>query len=140
MRLIRTAAPTITHATAEVSAIAGHRRRDAGRGTGLDAVLRNICNRLGGFEPDVRHRTDDGLLLSALVASGRAVALLPALFTAEMPHLIARRVREERFQRTIFTATRHTTSRAPAVVAVRDALRDAARRVAAGERTLEVLD
>jgi hypothetical protein len=43
------------------------------RGTGLDAVVRNVCNRVGGFEPDVRHRSDDGLVLSALVASGRAV-------------------------------------------------------------------
>jgi DNA-binding transcriptional LysR family regulator len=47
------------------------------RGTGLDAVIRNVCNRLGEFEPDVRHRSDDGLVLSALVASGRAVTLLP---------------------------------------------------------------
>ena len=109
------------------------------RGTGLDAVLRNVCNRLGGFEPDVRHRSDDGLVLSALVASGRAVALLPALLTAEMPHIIARRLREERLQRTIFTATRTTISNAPAVLAVRAALLDTARRVAVRQRNLEVL-
>ena len=48
-------------------------------GTGLDAVVRNVCNRLGGFEPEIRHRSDDGLVLSALVASGRALTLLPAL-------------------------------------------------------------
>ena len=111
----------------------GHRR------TGLDAVLRNVCNRLGGFEPDVQHRSDDGLVLSALVASGRAVALLPALLTAEMPHIIARRLREERLQRTIFTATRTTMSEAPAVLAVRQALGDTARRVASRQRNLEVL-
>ena len=125
--------PVRLAALADATWASGH------RGTGLDAVLRNMCNRLGGFEPDVRHRTDDGLLLSALVASGRAVALLPALFTAEMPHLIARRVREERLQRTIFTATRHTTAMAPAVLAVRAALADTGRRVAAGRSTLEVL-
>jgi len=109
------------------------------RGTGLDAVLRNVCNRLAGFEPDVRHRSDDGLVLSALVASGRAVALLPALLTAEMPHIIARRLREERLQRTIFTATRATMSEARAVLAVREALLDTARRVALQQRNLEVL-
>jgi len=125
--------PVRLAACADAAWASGH------RGTGLDAVLRNICNRLGGFEPDVRHRTDDGLLLSALVASGRAVALLPALLTADMPHLTARRVREERLQRTIFTATRTTTGAAPAVVAVRDALRDTARRAAVRQRTLEVL-
>jgi LysR substrate binding domain len=73
-------------------------------------VVRNVCNRLGGFEPDVRHRSDDGLVLSALVASGRAVALLPALLTAAVPQIIARRLRDERLQRTIFTATRATTT------------------------------
>jgi DNA-binding transcriptional LysR family regulator len=97
-------------------------------GTGLDAVVRNVCNRLGGFEPEIRHRSNDGLVLSALVASGRAVALLPALLVAAMPQLTARRLREERLQRTIFTATRATISEAPAVLAVREALGDAARR------------
>ena len=109
------------------------------RGTGLDAVLRNVCNRLGGFEPDIHHRSDDGLVLSALVASGRAITLLPALLTTAMPQITARRLRDERLQRTIFTATRRTTSDAPAARAVREALRDTARRVAAGQRNLELL-
>jgi DNA-binding transcriptional LysR family regulator len=109
------------------------------RGTGLDAVVRNVCNRLGGFEPDIRHRSDDGLVLSALVASGRAVALLPALLTAAVPQIIARRLRDERLQRSIFTATRTTTTEAPAVLAARQALRDTTRQVAAGQRDLELL-
>jgi DNA-binding transcriptional LysR family regulator len=108
-------------------------------GTGLDAVVRNVCNRLGGFEPDVRHRSDDGLVLSALVASGRAVTLLPALLCAAMPQITARRLREERLQRTIFTATRASTSEAPAVLAARVALRDAAQHATAGKRGLEIL-
>ena len=108
------------------------------RGTGLDAVVRNVCNRLGGFEPDIRHRSDDGLVLSALVASGRAIALLPSLLAAAMPQITARRLREERLQRTIFTATRATIAAAPAVLAVREALRDTARQVAAGQRGLEL--
>ena len=109
------------------------------RGTGLDAVVRNVCNRLGGYEPHIRHRSDDGLVLSALVASGRAVALLPALLATGMPQIIARRLREERLQRTIFTATRVTASDAPALHAVRKALLDTARQVAAHQRNLEVL-
>jgi DNA-binding transcriptional LysR family regulator len=109
------------------------------RGTGLDAVVRNVCNRLGGFEPDIRHRSDDGLVLSALVASGRAVTLLPALLTGALPQIVARRLREERLQRTIFTATRTTTTDAPAVIAARRALRDASRTVASGQRDLELL-
>jgi DNA-binding transcriptional LysR family regulator len=102
-------------------------------------VVRNVCNRLGGFEPDVRHRSDDGLVLSALVASGRAVALLPALLTTTMRQMTARRLREERLQRTIFTATRTAAAEAPAVLAARAALRDTARRVASRQRDLEVL-
>jgi DNA-binding transcriptional LysR family regulator len=109
------------------------------RGTGLDAVVRNVCNRLGGYEPDIRHRSDDGLVLSALVASGRAVALLPALLATGMPQITARRLREERLQRTIFTAARVTATDAPAVHAIRDALLDTARQVAARQRNLEVL-
>ena len=77
-------------------------------------------------------------MLGALVASGRAVSLLPALLTAAVPQIIARRLREERLQRTIFTATRTTTAQAPAVLAVRQALRDTARQVAARRRDLEI--
>jgi hypothetical protein len=56
-----------------------------------------------------------------------------------MPQISARRLREERLQRTVFTATRTTNARAPAVLAVREALDDAARLLAAGQRDLEVL-
>jgi DNA-binding transcriptional LysR family regulator len=108
-------------------------------GTGLDAVVRNVCNRLGGFEPDVRHHSDDGLVLSALVASGRAVALLPALLTSAMPQIRARPLREERLQRTIFTATRATASQAPAILAVRQALRDTAADLATHQQELNVV-
>ncbi|MEU7902473.1 LysR family transcriptional regulator [Actinoplanes sp. NPDC049118] len=108
------------------------------RGTGLDAVLRNVCNRLAGFEPTVRHRSDDGLVLGALVASGRAVALLPALLTAAMPQITGHRLSEERLQRTIFTATRATAADAPAVVAVLTALRQAARAAAANRDDIDV--
>jgi DNA-binding transcriptional LysR family regulator len=121
-------------------AVCEHEAWAAGhRGTGLDAVVRNVCNRVGGFEPDVRHRSDDGLVLSALVASGRAVTLLPALLATAMPPIIARRLREERLQRTIFSATRTTASDAPAVLAVRHALTDTARQIASQRRDLELL-
>jgi hypothetical protein len=56
-----------------------------------------------------------------------------------VPQITTRRLREERLQRTIFTATRATTTDAPAVRAVRQALRDTARQVGARQRDLEVL-
>jgi DNA-binding transcriptional LysR family regulator len=108
-------------------------------GGALDALVRNVCNRLGGFEPDVQHRSDDGLLIGALVASGRAVALLPALLTAALPQITARRVREERLQRSIFSATRAAAADAPAVLAARAALRDTARAVARPRRDVELV-
>jgi DNA-binding transcriptional LysR family regulator len=109
------------------------------RGTGLSAVIDNVCNRLGGYAPDVRHRSDDGLVLSALVASGRAVTLLPALLVRTMPHVVARPIREGPLQRTIFTAARAVGADAPAVTAVRGALRAAAAVAATDTDDVEVL-
>ena len=40
------------------------------------------CRTFGGFEPDVRHRSNDLLMLLALVANGQAVTLLPDLVRA----------------------------------------------------------
>lgn len=108
-------------------------------GTGLDAVLRNVCNRLAGYEPTITHRSDDGLVLGALVASGRAVALLPALLTTALPQITAHPLAEERLQRTIFTATRATATDAPAVTAVHNALRQAAAAVATHRNDIDIL-
>jgi DNA-binding transcriptional LysR family regulator len=108
------------------------------RGTGLDAVIRNVCNRLGGFEPDIRHRSDDGLVLGGLVASGRAVTLVPALLADSLPQVAVRPLREERLQRMIFTAARAAAGEAPAIVAVREALAATAREVARQRRDVAI--
>lgn len=107
-------------------------------GTGLDAVLRNVCNRLAGFDPDIRHRSDDALVLSALVSSGRAVALLPALLATTIPTIAARPLREGRLQRSIFTVARPTASNSPGIRAVRAALRRTAQQVASRRRDIHV--
>ena len=107
--------------------------------SGLDAVLRNVCNRLGGFEPEILHRSDDSLLLGALVAAGGAVALLPALVVPALPGVVARHLAEERVARTIFTATRTTAAGAPAVAAVRRTLRETATAVAAERTEVELV-
>ena len=95
-------------------------------GTGHAAAVNHLCNRLGNFAPDVRHRTDDGLLLRALVASGQAVTILPALIATATPQVAARPIAEGDVHRTIFTAVRAAATQAPAVLAVREALRAAA--------------
>lgn len=108
------------------------------RGTGLDALVRNRCNLLGGYEPDVRHRSNAGYVMGAIVASGLAVSLLPILLTVTQPQVAARPVAEERLQRTIFTAVR-TSSDTPAVHAVRDALRDTAAAIAVDRPEIDVV-
>jgi DNA-binding transcriptional LysR family regulator len=108
-------------------------------GTSIDAFLRNACNRMGGYDPRIRHRSDDAIVLSAIVDSGRAVALLPALFATGTPGVISRLVQEGELQRTIFTVARRTARHAPAIRAVRQALRETARQVAASRDGIELL-
>jgi len=108
-------------------------------GTGIDAFLRNVCNRLAGYEPKIRHRSDDAIVLSAIVGSGRAAALLPALFATGTPGLTSRPAREGRLQRTIFTVARRTARDAPTILAVRQALRETASQVAASRDSIELL-
>jgi len=107
-------------------------------GTGLEAFLRNVCNRMAGYEPDIGHRSDDAIVLSALVEAGRAVALLPSMFTSAASSVITRPVREGRLQRTILTAARRTASNAPAIAAVRRAFEETARYLAEHRKDVEI--
>ena len=85
------------------------------------------CRALGGFEPDVRHHSNDLLMLLALVANGQAVTLLPDLVGADRePSVAARDVAEARLTRSVFGAIRRGSARRPALNALRAALRDTA--------------
>jgi DNA-binding transcriptional LysR family regulator len=110
------------------------------RGTGHSAVVEHVCNRLGGYAPDVRYRTDDALILRALVSSGRAVTLLPALIATATPQVAVRPIAEGTLRRTIFTAARAAGAGAPGVAVVRDALTAAARAATAARDDVEALD
>jgi DNA-binding transcriptional LysR family regulator len=107
-------------------------------GTGLEAFLRNICNRIAGYEPDIGHRSDDAIVLSALVEAGRAVALLPSMFKPATSGVTTRPIQEGRLQRTILTATRHTASDAPPITAVRQAFEETARYLAGHSQDVEI--
>lgn len=100
-------------------------------GSGHSAAIEYVCARHGGFAPDIRHRTDDSLILRALVSSGHAVTLLPALIGTATPAVAVRPVAGTPLVRTIFSATRETLRGSPAVEAVRSALHEAAREVTA---------
>jgi len=82
--------------------------------------------RLAGFEPDVRFETADLQTHAQLVESGLAVALIPGLMWRGRG-IDARSIRlPDRPHRTVFSASRGSSRRSAAVVAVRDALRAAA--------------
>jgi DNA-binding transcriptional LysR family regulator len=85
------------------------------------------CRAMGGYEPDVRHRSNDLMMLLALVANGQAVTLLPDLVGAERePAVAVRDIAEGELARTVFSAIRRGSSRRPALMALRTALREEA--------------
>jgi DNA-binding transcriptional LysR family regulator len=95
-------------------------------GTGHREMHVRTCRRLGGFEPDIRHTSDDFLILLELVRTVGACALLPKLVTARgTPGAVVRPLAEGRVEREVLLLTRAT--RPPALQAVADALTEAAR-------------
>lgn len=90
-------------------------------------LLIRACRALGGFEPDIRHRSNDMLILLALVAHGQAVTLVPDLVRPERePGIVARDVAEAPLKRTVFGAIRRGSERRPGINALRAALRETA--------------
>jgi DNA-binding transcriptional LysR family regulator len=93
-------------------------------GGGMAALVRRVCNQHGGFEPDVRHETNELTMLLALVAAGHAVTLLPQLaLMGDIAGVAARPVADVELTRTLFTALRAGADRRPALAAVRAAIR-----------------
>jgi len=94
-------------------------------GHGQRELVVRTCRALGGFEPDLRHRSNDLLLLVACVATLGAATLLPDLvqaFAAD-PRVAVRDLREAPLRREVFALTRAGSDRLPAVAAVLDAVR-----------------
>jgi DNA-binding transcriptional LysR family regulator len=92
-----------------------------------DKLVQRACRVLGGFSPDVRHRSTDLLVLFTLVRTGHAVTLLPDLVRADDDATLAvRDLAEGPLGRLVFTAVRAATAERPALAAVRSALREAA--------------
>jgi DNA-binding transcriptional LysR family regulator len=84
----------------------------------------HTCRSLGGFEPEIRHRSNDLMMLLALVANGQAVTLLPDLVGgARDPGVAVRDIAEGRLERTVFSAIRRSSTRRPALIALREALK-----------------
>jgi DNA-binding transcriptional LysR family regulator len=97
-------------------------------GMGWEQVTRRTCRQHGGFEPDIRHRTNDATVSLALVARGLAVTLLPELALARHhPGITLRPIAEHPIDRTILAATRATDAARPSTQALLAAIQDATR-------------
>ena len=97
--------------------------------TGHHALVVGVCRSLGGYEPDLRHRSNDADVLFELVRSTGAVALMPALTlpTAD-PTLAIRDVAETVIGRRLMVLTRDQPT-APALASFLSAVTDQARRL-----------
>jgi DNA-binding transcriptional LysR family regulator len=96
-------------------------------GTPWEEATARTCRDRGGFDPDIRHRTNDSVTSLALVAAGQAVTLLPELVRpGDHPGVTARAIAEGPVERTIFLATRAADRRRPSVQALTAAVRAAA--------------
>lgn len=85
------------------------------------------CARRAGFIPDVRHATDDHVVVQRMVAAGLGVALLPswALAASSQPGVVAVALPDVD-GRVVETLVRPDARRVPAVAATLQALRAAA--------------
>ena len=102
---------------------------------GWEEIVQRCCRELGGFEADIRHRTNDATVSLALVGRGLAVTMLPELALRERDASIAlRAIAEGPVQRTIFAAIRATDAARPSTQALLAAVRQAAAALPPGAR------
>lgn len=96
-------------------------------GMGWEEMTERMCRQHGGFDPDIRNRTNDANLSLALVAHGLAVALLPELALPDRrPGIALRRIAEAPISRAIFAVTRAADAARPSTQALLAAVRSAA--------------
>jgi DNA-binding transcriptional LysR family regulator len=104
-------------------------------GMGWEEMVRRTCREHGGFDPDIRHRTNDATVSLALVARGLAVTLLPELpLRGRRPGIALRRVSQDPAGRTILAVTRAADAARPSTRALLAAVRDAAAWLRDGRR------
>lgn len=98
-------------------------------GMGWDLITQRTCRELGGFDPDVGHRTNDATVALALVADGLAVTMLPELpLPARRAGVAVRPIAEGAISRAVFAAIRAADAARPSTQAVLAAVREAAER------------
>jgi DNA-binding transcriptional LysR family regulator len=101
-------------------------------GMGWDEMTERTCRSLGGFGPDVRHRTNDATVAVALAARGLAVAMVPALaLPRRVPGVALRAIAEGPVERAIVGVTREADAARPSIQALVSEIGAAARAVTA---------
>jgi DNA-binding transcriptional LysR family regulator len=94
---------------------------------GWEEMTLRACREYGGFEPEIRHRTNDAFVALDLVAHGLAVALIPELVpVGRQPGIAVRRVAEGSLERGVFAVTRASDAARPSTQALVAAVQDAA--------------
>jgi DNA-binding transcriptional LysR family regulator len=109
-----------------IAELANEAWASAHAGLAWEELTQRTCRDLGGFNPDIRHRTNDATVSLALVARGLAVTLLPTLpLPEEHPGIAVRMIAERPVFRQIFAATRAADAARPSTRALLAAVRDA---------------
>jgi DNA-binding transcriptional LysR family regulator len=99
--------------------LAGEAWITAPAGMGWEEMTIRTCRLLGGFDPDIRHRSNDAAITTALVAGGLAVAIFPELpLTGGVRGIAVRPIAEGPVSRNIFAATRAADSARPSTQAL----------------------
>jgi DNA-binding transcriptional LysR family regulator len=103
-------------------------------GMGWDEMTLRTCREIGGFDPDIRHRTHDATISLALVARGLAVTFLPDLVVpGHHPGVVLRAIADQPVSRAIFAVTRAADAARPSTQALLAAVQDAAAALARPE-------
>ncbi|WP_272499059.1 LysR family transcriptional regulator [Actinomadura litoris] len=106
-------------------------------GTNHADLLERTCVALGGFRPDIRYRSNDMLVIFAMIARGGAACLVPDLALAELEEgIVVRDIADAPVERRMVLWTRTGADVRPSVRAVLEALRRSADELAAGRTTL----
>jgi DNA-binding transcriptional LysR family regulator len=114
------------HPPVRIADLADERWVTGPAGLGWDEMTVRLCRDLGGFEPDIAHRTNDATIATALVARGLGVTLLPDLSLAPYGGVAVHPIAERPMSRILFAATRTTDAARPSTQAVLEAIRYAA--------------
>jgi DNA-binding transcriptional LysR family regulator len=110
--------------TVPLSELAGEVWTTGHVGLGWDEMTRRTCQELGGFDPDVRYRTNDAAISLAVVAHGLAVSMLPDLAMPDrIPGATLRDIADAPISRAIFASTRTTDAARPSTQALLGAVK-----------------